>query len=229
MQRFWNYARRNASAEPAFGATITVYDSGSSPLVLSTIYADNLPTPTPRANPFTADANDAYFDFYAANGRYDVELSGGVAGHEIVTPYTWGDLLLSDVGGFPIAVVQAELGGSHANALDVTADPETLDVLEYHDVYIPWPALPQQVHAYLYVYGQAPTGGTLQAELYDAVSAGVVLTDPVPFTDDTQFVEHIIPLVVPSPTTVQSVRLRGVAVGAIGVPCFLYGRILYTP
>ncbi len=227
MQRFWNYARRNATAEPALAATITVYDAGS--LVLSTLFADDLPIPTPRANPFTADANDAYFDFYAGNGHYDVQLSGGAAGHEIVTPYVWGDILLSDAGGFPIAVVQSELGGSHSAALDFLASPSTLPVIDYNDVYIPWPSLPVGIHAYLYVYGQAPIGGTIQAELFDLVGNAQVLLDPTPFNDDTQIVEHIIPLVTPNPAIVQVVRLRGIGVNAVGQAPLLYGRILYTP
>lgn len=87
MVRFWNYARLNpGSSEPALGATVEVFDAGT--LVLSTIYSDD--GVTPQANPFVADSATAYFKWYAADGEYDVRLSGG----GIVTPYTWGDISL---------------------------------------------------------------------------------------------------------------------------------------
>jgi len=67
--------------------TITVYNRGSS--TLATIYADN--SATPLANPFTAGTNGQWI-FYAANGRYDVQMSG--AGFP--TPVTYTDILLND-------------------------------------------------------------------------------------------------------------------------------------
>lgn len=70
-------------------ATITVYNAGT--VTLSTIYSDN--SSTPLANPFTANA-DGSFEFYAADGRYDVVLSGtGIA-----TPFTIQDILLDGAG-----------------------------------------------------------------------------------------------------------------------------------
>ena len=51
--------------------TITVYDSGTTNL--ATIASDN--AGTPKANPFTSDA-DGYWQFFVADGRYDVKLSG---------------------------------------------------------------------------------------------------------------------------------------------------------
>lgn len=89
MERAFGYSRVLATGAPAPLCTITVYNAGT--LVAATIYSDNLLTA--KANPFTPDSG-GYFFFYAASGRYDVAFSGtGIA-----TPYTWGDLVLSDSG-----------------------------------------------------------------------------------------------------------------------------------
>lgn len=91
MQRYENYTRLDTSAAPAPNATITVYKAGT--LTLATLYSDTLYPPTSKANPFTASST-GFFAFYAADGRYDVRISGG----GIATPYTWGDIqLLSGV------------------------------------------------------------------------------------------------------------------------------------
>lgn len=73
------------------GCTVSVFNTGTSNL--TTIYGDNLNPPTPKANPFTADANGFGF-FYAANGsRVDVQLSGT----GVTTPFVVaGDILLDD-------------------------------------------------------------------------------------------------------------------------------------
>jgi hypothetical protein len=82
MQRVQGYSRILSTGAPAPSCTVTVYETGGA--VVATIYADDLASPTPKANPFTADANGYWF-FYAAGGkRYDVQLSGG----GIATPYT---------------------------------------------------------------------------------------------------------------------------------------------
>lgn len=96
MQRYWSYSRlAPESAQPAFGATITVYDSGT--LNLSVLYADDNSSPTPKPNPFTADLSSGYFFFYVPAGHYDIRLSGG----GIVTPFTWGDAVPSGTGLIP--------------------------------------------------------------------------------------------------------------------------------
>lgn len=71
--------------------TVSVFNTGT--VVLATIFGDNLNPPTPKSNPFTADANGFGF-FYAANGsRVDVQLSGT----GITTPFiVAGDILLDD-------------------------------------------------------------------------------------------------------------------------------------
>lgn len=92
MQKYQGYARLNDAATPCPGATINVYYAGT--VVAVPIYSDNLVPPTVRANPFTADP-DGYFYFYAPDGRYDVNFSGGSAITGLITtPYTWGDVAL---------------------------------------------------------------------------------------------------------------------------------------
>lgn len=229
MQRYWNYARRNlipgqaASAQPALGATVTVYIAGS--LTLATLFADTIGTP--KANPFTADLNDAYLDFYAANGHYDVQLSGGVAPNEITTPYVWGDILLADVGtGVGGGVVQAQLGGSQSVSPAVAGTPATVDAINFLDVLIPWTNLPVGAVVALEVYCQVATGASMVAKLFDLTSAAVVLTDPTPFTDDTQFVKHTVIL---TPVLVdQVVRLQMTVTDGDSLPCFFYGDLLFS-
>jgi len=88
--------------------TVSVYLTGTA--TLATVYSDN--SSTPLANPFTADRYGHWF-FYAANGRYDVTLSG--AGFP--APFTLGDLLLSDSGT-----------GFNTTGLLITPTPGTTNV-----------------------------------------------------------------------------------------------------
>lgn len=71
--------------------TITVFTHGvTSPL--PSIFSDNVGTVL--ANPFTAQ-NNPYLGsglFYAANGRYDIQVSGG----GLAAPLTFNDILLND-------------------------------------------------------------------------------------------------------------------------------------
>lgn len=69
-------------------ATITVFDQGTA--TPSTIYADAGGV-TPLANPFSTDAIGR-FQFYAATGKYDVQVSG--AG---ITTYKIENVSLSDI------------------------------------------------------------------------------------------------------------------------------------
>lgn len=66
------------------GATVTVYLAGTS--TLATIYADR--TGTALANPFTANAVNSSWGFYAQPGYYDVQFSGT----GISTPFKLTDL-----------------------------------------------------------------------------------------------------------------------------------------
>lgn len=91
MVKWQGFSRLNADSEPAPSATVTVYARGTS--TLSTLYAANDVTQA-KANPFTA-GTDGYGFFYAANGRYDIQFSGG----GITTPWSLGDVLVFDPGG----------------------------------------------------------------------------------------------------------------------------------
>lgn len=91
--------------------TVTVYNNGTTNL--ATIYSDQ--SSTPLANPFTA-ATDAYWFFYATDGRYDVKFSGG----GIVTPFTRADYLLNTStggggGGTPSGPAGGDLGSTYPN------------------------------------------------------------------------------------------------------------------
>lgn len=120
MERYNFYSRILATGAPAPSSTVDVFDVGT--LNPSAIFSDD--GITPKANPFTTDANGFGF-FYAADGDYDVRNSGG----GIVTPYTWGDITLGPgVSGAhtwtgvqtfstPIAVAS---GGTGLNASTVT-------------------------------------------------------------------------------------------------------------
>lgn len=89
MQR-WNdtilIRKVNGDVMVGAGATITVYDAGT--VTPSTIYSDN--GVTAQVNPFAADTEGKY-SFYAADGRYDINISGT----GIVT-YTLHDIVLDD-------------------------------------------------------------------------------------------------------------------------------------
>lgn len=83
MEKYQNYARLiSAPGSVIVSPTVTVYNVGT--LVLATIYDDDLSTPTPKSNPFTADAFGYYY-FYAPNGRYDVKTTGGTPALVAVT------------------------------------------------------------------------------------------------------------------------------------------------
>jgi len=73
------------------GCTVTVYAVGT--LTLATIYSDS--SATPLANPFTANSVTGMWFFYAADGRYDIQLSGS----NISPPFTIGDVTFLTTGG----------------------------------------------------------------------------------------------------------------------------------
>lgn len=89
MERFQDFSIIVETGAPLPDATVSVYQAGT--LTLAAIYADNLPTPTPKANPMTSAAVTGYFHFYAQNDRYDIVISKTGA-----TGYSWADVLLED-------------------------------------------------------------------------------------------------------------------------------------
>lgn len=90
MIRWQGFSRLNSTSLPAPSATITVYQTRTQQLAL--LYAANDINQV-KANPFVA-GTDGYAFFYAANGRYDVQFSGG----GIANPWSLGDVALYDPG-----------------------------------------------------------------------------------------------------------------------------------
>ena len=74
------------------GATVTVFDSDT--VNLASIFSDDLAVPTVKSNPFTSDATTGAWDFYAPNGLYDIQFSGGSisAPFTIPTVTLWGGI-----------------------------------------------------------------------------------------------------------------------------------------
>ena len=73
------------------GCTVTVYLAGT--LTTATIYSN--PGGTSLSNPFQANTQNGFWQFFAANNTYDVQLSG--AG--IPTPFTITNLIIGGSGG----------------------------------------------------------------------------------------------------------------------------------
>jgi hypothetical protein len=71
------------------GCTVNVYVTGSGGS-RAAIYSDN--AGTALANPFTANLTTGYYFFYADNGSYDIQISGG----GLASPVTFGDNYISD-------------------------------------------------------------------------------------------------------------------------------------
>lgn len=79
----------NSQSQPVSGASVLVTPNGTATST-SALYGDKLGTGT-VANPRTTDANGR-FSFYAANGRYDLVVSGSY-----ITTTTASDVMLEDV------------------------------------------------------------------------------------------------------------------------------------
>lgn len=108
---------------PSCTITVSIHGGGA-----ATIFSDN--SGTPLANPFTAQNNPypgAGF-FYAANGRYDITISGG----GITSPLTFSDILLNDpatlTGCSQLPALTGDVtsaGGTCATVLPNIATPGT--------------------------------------------------------------------------------------------------------
>lgn len=164
MERFFGYSRILSTGAPAPLSTVSVFDLGTANL--STIFSDNLATPTPLANPFLADA-DGFFFYYAANARYDTQHSGT----GIVTPYTWGDKLLQDLIWVREARLGLFLGGSLLNGL---INATVVDVINPMDLQLDGDELPDTIEARVTVRTfDAATGVIPRVQnITDAVTAG---------------------------------------------------------
>lgn len=169
MQRAFGFTRILATGAPAPSATVTVYNAGT--LVLSTIYGDNLAVPTPKANPFTADANGYWF-FYALTGLYDLQFSGG----GIVTPYTLGDVAVSS---------SADLSALNASNLTSGTVPDarfpaTLPVLSGVNLTNTGGFIGYQIISATGAYTYTPTAGTrfIVIELQGAGGGGGGVVQP---------------------------------------------------
>jgi hypothetical protein len=86
------------------GATVYVYAAGTT--TPSTIYSDNISTST--TNPLTT-GSDGSFDFYAANGRYDLAITH--PSHTFTNADTLG-IALFDQAAIPITSWTPSVGGS---------------------------------------------------------------------------------------------------------------------
>ena len=112
MQKYYDSVLLDTGA-PAVGVSVLVTAFGGGAV---TIYSDN--GSTTRTNPITTDAN-GYFEFYAADGRYTLQISGtGITSRSIT------DILLED----PIdgsAAVFTTLTATTATITNLTTTSQT--------------------------------------------------------------------------------------------------------
>lgn len=141
-------------------ATITVYLTGTS--TLATIYSDNISTP--QANPFTANLA-GYGYFYAANGRYDVQVSGG-SSPSLPSPITYGDILVFDPATAGVSSPIYSLSALGTLAIQSNIAPIAITMAS---------VTPSSVR---FDVKSAPTGAGLIASLYQAGVLWLTLTIP---------------------------------------------------
>jgi hypothetical protein len=107
-----NSTTRVQASHPSCIITVNVHGDG-----LATIYSDN--NLTPLANPFTSQS-DGQWQFYAANGRYDVTMSSAGFSQTI----TYSDILLCDP--FAVGSTCNNGGTSQAHNLLSTTHLDTI-------------------------------------------------------------------------------------------------------
>lgn len=86
------------------GATVSVFNQGT--VVLASIFGDN--GITPKSNPFVSDSTTGLAFFYAANGRYDIQLSGTG-----FSTFTLADIELTDISD-PTVIASLTVTGNAA-------------------------------------------------------------------------------------------------------------------
>jgi hypothetical protein len=108
MQKYQNnIADRSGNAVAGLTVTVTLQAGGG----LATIYSDN--AGSVAANPLTTDSN-GYFEFYAADGRYNIDAPGG----------GYHDVLIADtvlIAGAAAASASAAQGSATSAASDKIA------------------------------------------------------------------------------------------------------------
>jgi hypothetical protein len=100
MQKYQNNVT-NRAGDAVRGLQVTVNVAGGG---LATIYSDNVGTV--RSNPLTTDAS-GYFEFYAADGRYNITVPGG--GY---TDVMINDTLLGINGAVKVVDLEADTGAT---------------------------------------------------------------------------------------------------------------------
>lgn len=113
MERYRN-ALTDVLGQPIGGVSVTVRLKGTS--TAAPIYSDN--GVTPKANPFTGDANGS-LEFYAPNGRYTLLLAKTGATFDADDPV---DILLHD----PLVGQTTTPGSTGANTTETTLQSLTL-------------------------------------------------------------------------------------------------------
>lgn len=111
MQKYQNnVTSRTGDAVSGLQVTVSLAAGG-----LATVYADN--AGTPKDNPITTDAN-GYFEFYAADGRYNVTVNGG--GYEdvlIADALQIGEEATEALAGLAVRPTISELASSSGAAM----------------------------------------------------------------------------------------------------------------
>lgn len=119
-------AVQNKNGEAVNGATVSIYNSGTA--TLSTIYSDNLSTA--KTNPITT-GSEGEFEFWAANGRYDVTTTYGsqTDSYEIILFDSVEDPILLDGGSdLEIGDPGSEVGGVNVNGTTYDAKIRINDI-----------------------------------------------------------------------------------------------------
>ena len=125
---------------PLVGASCSVFNAGTT--VLATIYSDN--GVTPLANPFTTSSVGTA-SFYAADGRYDVQVSKSgyttVTDSDVILEDAQDSLTYTDTGSlasfsgsvnsYVQVTIQNKLNGAAASANYVVANSATTALINY--------------------------------------------------------------------------------------------------